>query len=419
MTITSTKPPEAEHPPKLSTAKLVFFTILTVLAVATVFELGSSAYLKRFRGYDGRHLLQYSFDPYKNILPTPNYVDTRGVRHNAVGFRRDGEIAIAKPEGTFRVFLMGGSTAFGTGGLWTHIEPAYPVLDNGVTIDRYLERDLSEARPDLRFEVINAAIPSTWTHHSLIYLNQVILRYSPDMILLLDGFNDFYQCTPDHDQFASYAYGERATVIMGDPTFGALVQANGWWIARKSAFAYLGFRTAQSLGAALSRPGNRAPLDIEACTAGLKRNLPQNALAMWRRMALILKGEGVTGVFMLQPLLMLEQERPGLTPIEKQLSEYNVQSWLPGHDEYVRIVTPWISDTARKTLSPLGGHFLDLTWIFRGSEGQIFTDYAHLTPRGNERLARVVADSILPLVAARVASPSAGTRAGTAAARRP
>jgi hypothetical protein len=49
-------------------------------------------------------------------------------------------------------------------------------------------------------------------------------------------------------------------------------------------------------------------------------------------------------------------------------------------------------------LTPLGGRFLDLTGIYRDAKGQIYTDYAHLTPQGNAILARVVADSITPMV---------------------
>ena len=78
--------------------------------------------------------------------------------------------------GTYRIFLMGASTAYGLGGLWPHIEDRYPVLKNPETIDAYLEQEAAGAiRPDLQIEVINAAITSTWTHHNLIYLNQTIL----------------------------------------------------------------------------------------------------------------------------------------------------------------------------------------------------------------------------------------------------
>jgi hypothetical protein len=396
---------DTEASPKLSVGKRIAFSLVLLFILAVIVELSASLYLRTVKGYDGEHLLQYSFDSYKNILPTPGYADTRGVHHNAVGFRRDGEVALTKPAGTFRIFLMGGSTAFGTGGLWTHIDPKHPVLANDSTIDRYLERYLAAARPDLKFEVINAAIPSTWTHHSFIYLNQSILRYSPDMVLFLDGFNDFYQCTEDHDQFASYVYGERATVIMGEPSLMALVQANGWWIARKSAAAYLAFRTAQSIGAAVNKPRDRAPLDVERCFTTMQRIFPANALTMWRRSAVLLAHEGVQAVFMLQPLLVLDRDRKGLTTVERELYDFNVASWLPGHDEYMRRAAPWVSDTARRTLTPLGGRFLDLTGIFRDAEGQIYTDYAHLTPQGNAILARVVADSITPMV--RLAPPAA------------
>jgi hypothetical protein len=393
-----TNPPAA----KLSLMKRAAFTTLLLAGLAAVIEVSAVILLMTTRGYDGNHLLQYSFDPYKNILPTPDYVDTRGVRHTSAGFRRSVEVSIAKPSGTYRVFLMGGSTAFGTGGLWSHIEPNYPVLNNSQTIDAYLESYLATARPGVRFEVINAAIPSTWTHHSLIYLNQTILRYDPDLVLFLDGFNDFYQCEPQHDQFRSYSYGERATVIMGEPTLRALVEANGWWIARKSAAVYLLYRTSQSLGQLLSRPGERPSLDVDACFAQVQRIYPANALAMWRRSATLLRAEGVDALFLLQPLLVLEEGRSSLTDVERRLLEYNIASWLPRHAEYVRRATPWIADTARATISSVGGFFVDLTGIFSVAEGQMFTDYAHLTPAGNARLARVVADSMLPIIDTRI-----------------
>src|SRR5688572_8434842 len=156
--------------------KLLYFLIMIAL-VAIVLEVGARFYLRKSQGYSGSPLLQYEFDPYKNLLPTPNFVDTRGLKHNSQGFRRSSEVSRAKPAGTYRVFLMGGSTAYGTGGLWPHIQRTYPILKNSQTIDTYLEHDLNQRFPGTKFEVINAAIPSIWTHHHLIYLNQSILKY--------------------------------------------------------------------------------------------------------------------------------------------------------------------------------------------------------------------------------------------------
>ena len=67
----------------LSRGKRIAFSLILVLLVWGVLELIASLYLRQFRGYDGHHLYQYTFDPYKNILPAPNYVDTRGVATTA------------------------------------------------------------------------------------------------------------------------------------------------------------------------------------------------------------------------------------------------------------------------------------------------------------------------------------------------
>src|SRR4051812_33435373 len=100
----------------LPTWKRRLFTAITLVILVGLLELMASLYLRATRGYDGEHLYQYDFDAYKNILPARNYRDTRGIAHNAVGFRRSTEVPVAKPPRTLRIFLMGGSTAYGLGG---------------------------------------------------------------------------------------------------------------------------------------------------------------------------------------------------------------------------------------------------------------------------------------------------------------
>src|ERR1051326_3918998 len=78
--------------PPLPRWKRVLFTGILVILVLGIPEILAALYLRAFEGYDGRHLYQYVYDPYKNILPTPNYVDTRGIRHNSAGFRRSTEV---------------------------------------------------------------------------------------------------------------------------------------------------------------------------------------------------------------------------------------------------------------------------------------------------------------------------------------
>src|ERR1041385_6695320 len=121
-------------PDQIARWKLVLAGLLLLTLLGSAAEFGTRVYLRMTSGYDGEHLYQFEFDPYKNILPTPNYVDTRGIRHNSKGFRRSQEVAVASPEGPYEFFLRGAPTPYVQGALCPHIEARYPVLQNPETI---------------------------------------------------------------------------------------------------------------------------------------------------------------------------------------------------------------------------------------------------------------------------------------------
>ncbi len=383
------------------------FGFVLLSLVLGVLQLGAYAYLRAFQGYDGRHLTQFEFDPYKNILPTRNYVDTRGIEHNSVGFRRSTEVSRVKPPGTIRVFLMGASAGYGLGGLWPHIEPNFRVIPNDKTIDAYLERRLAAAFPNSRVEVINAAITSTWTHHNLIYLVQTVLGYDPDLVLFLDGFNDFYKTNPNHDQFANYSYNLTSRTIEGEPTLYSLATMNGWWLFRKFALAHVAGRAARELKVMVTRGGaDRTPVNPQQMFADLQQVFPRNAGAMREYAGVILENRGIGAVFMLQPMLILERNRAmaaTATPMERRLFEFNVSSYLPNYETFIKLAAPWIAEHQRAMALRVGGTFLDLTTAFANVPGQVYTDYCHLTPAGNDAVAKVIGEHITPLLQARLA----------------
>jgi len=380
--------------------KKLLFSAVVFFFVAAFLEVSAIWYLKIFDGYDGKHLLQYEFDPYKNILPARNYVDTRGIRHNSQGFRRTNEVPIEKPPGTYRIFLMGGSTAYGLGGLWPHLQREYAVIDNKDTIDAYLERYLAKAFPNREIEVINAAITSAWTHHHLIYLNQTIFRFDPDMVIFLDGYNDFYHWAENHDQFVMYAYQERSRVIMGDPSLYSLGYTNMWWLFRKSAFAHLAFRTIREFRKSITNKPPLPPMDVEQSLQSLQSVYSNNALKMIERMALMLRAEGVAGVFVIQPMLILERGRSEMPEFERKLFEFNVKFSRINYESYIHRAVQYVSERERNTVEPLGGFFINGTGIYKDAKEQIFTDYTHLTPKGNEILAEYIGARIIPRIRA-------------------
>ena len=130
---------------------------------------------------------------------------------NAQGFRDRDPVPLAKPQNEVRIFLLGGSTAFG-----------YGSSSNAATISAQLEQRLQERlqqqlaspqlyKPDLlpanpeerqkfaskptkikpgNYRVVNAAVPGYASGNELAQVALEILKYDPDLIIVLDGYVD-------------------------------------------------------------------------------------------------------------------------------------------------------------------------------------------------------------------------------------
>jgi hypothetical protein len=80
----------------------------------------------------------------------------------------------------------------------------------------------------------------------------------------------------------------------------------------------------------------------------------------------------------------------------------------------MHLATPWISQWETAMAQRVGGTFLDLTGIFDSVPGQVFTDYCHLTPHGNEVLAAAIQPRIATLIKARQLRAAASNIPGRA-----
>ncbi|RIL03469.1 MAG: hypothetical protein DCC71_15105 [Proteobacteria bacterium] len=96
---------------------------------------------------------------------------------NAHGFRGE-DWSVAKPPGVVRVVTLGASSTFG-----------YHDRDDE-TYPHYLERDLAEACPARRFEVINLGIPHLDAEQILALFVDEALALDPDVVTFYEGIND-------------------------------------------------------------------------------------------------------------------------------------------------------------------------------------------------------------------------------------
>ncbi len=377
--------------------KLVAYSLMFLLG-ASVLEVASCSYLQVFEGYDGAHLMTYDFDEYKNITPAPNYHNTKGIHHNAQGFREDVDTPREKGANTYRIFIMGGSTAYGLQSMSRYGQEKYSVLRNSETIDTYLEEYLRGKVDDRKVEVINAAVTSQYSHHHLIYLNQTVLKYDPDMVVFIDGFNDYFQYGKGFDQFRDYGYQERAHLYMGPPTIEAWTGYSGWWLFRKSHFVHLASKTLRPVWIAIKSVGqSRMHIDVDTALHNLEINAKANFMKMVERNSLILRHEGVVPVFVLQPEIAFTQSKV-FSPLERQIYEELDQQWQENFVEFKNKARPRVVEYLLQSTARTGSVFLDTTDIYGGFEGDAYTDYCHLTPMGNKRLAENIGERILPLL---------------------
>jgi lysophospholipase L1-like esterase len=123
----------------------------------------------------------YSRHPYLNYYGTPNYVSSDGLnQHNSLGFRGP-EIITPKPQGTYRIALLGGSTTYEIGVKDWHDDWA-----------RQLEKELNTKFKTTNIEVINAGLGGWDSWEDLINLQFKVLYLEPDLIVLYEGTNDVH-----------------------------------------------------------------------------------------------------------------------------------------------------------------------------------------------------------------------------------
>ena len=97
-------------------------------------------------------------------------------RINQAGLRGE-DFSLKKPEGTFRVLCLGGSSTFGFG---NKDNETYPF---------YLRNQLQKIF-DKPVEVINAGIPYANTSNLYALFKKRLLALNPDAIVLYTGYND-------------------------------------------------------------------------------------------------------------------------------------------------------------------------------------------------------------------------------------
>lgn len=179
---------------------LIFITFLLVEGIVRTFDPGTTCQFVENELFDKYNIFEKQdicFE-YTTIgvdfstsirLLEPNQ-SGKYLNINSDGFR--GKEFDFHPD-DYKIFVLGGSTTFG-----------FITSTDNFSIPAILEKKLKDENVNVK--VINAGIPGAHSRAELYYLENYILKYSPDMIIMYDGVNEAENRNFTYDEFNNNNY---------------------------------------------------------------------------------------------------------------------------------------------------------------------------------------------------------------------
>jgi len=353
-------------------------------------------------------LAELILDRWAAFRNNPRY-ERNGVQINGAGFRRRSAVPVDKPPKTVRIFILGGSVAYGAPTLYPELDQQ-PAVDNRHTIDSYLERKLNSTFPARHWEVINAAVKGYEIRQELAEYLSVLEVYRPDYLLFIDGVNDIFEMLNSQDGYGSYknaGFEEEFNGLTAPRLMSLRLMWSTWLLNRSSLYRLVWERVSERNriaarkkrareAEAKMRSGQGGLTAVEQARIDFAVGLLDRYIHPIRQIDRLTAIEGTKAIFVLQPAMPLT--RKSLSANEERQWNY----WLKlgglffarGFQKLYPLLSPQLAASAQTE----DYHFLDLTAVFDGLKIQTFTDYCHLTPAGNEAIATAIFDYLVTAV---------------------
>ncbi|MBI4964052.1 MAG: hypothetical protein HY913_12305 [Desulfomonile tiedjei] len=326
---------------------------------------------------------------------------------NNAGFRDPRPISLKKPDDEFRIFLTGGSTAFGLGasGQAAPLTNFY-YLEHRETISHALEKILNATAPvpGKKIRVYNTAVWGYSYQHLLFRYVTKLRQYKPDLVVSLDGANELLPLsapTKDWNYFREgqyngilrqiFAYERQGlasylTLWLKNNTFLMTLIWNG-----ADPFLTMAGEMRTHRGAV---PGQDAKDPNPELTEEERSQMMAERVAAVVRVVedyhSVLKNDKVPHIVALQPLLYLSKKprhewEKKVESLEEHKQYYDVPS-----DELYRFMIDRVNQSARTRQYLLA----DFANYFDDTSEWVFTDWCHLTAGANYLIAKELANII-------------------------
>lgn len=334
---------------------------------------------------------------------------------NQQGFRHLQDVTLQPPVDTVRIFLVGGSTAFGNEGVYRQVNPQ-PLSDRE-TIDYHLQAILSARHPGVQFEVINAAVSEYRLFQEITLFREKLVNFRPHLVIFLDGHNDISfltagaALTDDPNPYWDNRHFMRAQRVLNSSSGLAPFYYLDLYLGRASYF-YHGLssifqRFSEASFMAKSHAFESANVwgdrsfrlaDETSIKEQYQHKLREldKALPLYidqvKDLRAIAGERHIRIVYAMQPEIVTEDPL-NLTAKEKIIQQIAFDQHRDVGTLSWRYLTTRIAGILG-TLENDQFEFVDLVTIARNNTDDGYTDYCHLTSQGN----RLVAEKLYPAV---------------------
>jgi hypothetical protein len=286
----------------------------------------------------------------KGILQLKSNQHFPTININSQGFRGP-ETTIEKPENVLRIFMVGGSTTFGAGS-----------TSDNTTIPSILQIKLQESNPTKKIEIINAGIPFADSFREVYHIKNKIIEYSPDVIIIYDGWND---------AFHKRIYDESIQKIEN--------QEDNEIKFKKFPFYRTPFVINKILGETSNEHSNIEKGSNEEVISNWKNNLLD--------LCKIGNQKGFKTFIVVQPLVGTGN---------KNLSPYELKYLNSSKSDILEIIHGFTTEL--KILETTCSGTADFTNVLDGISEPIFYDQGHMNDQGNEIIAEDLFNLINPIL---------------------
>lgn len=369
---------------------ILYLVMLLIILEGASYIVVAKLYDNSLGNQSERHL--YSSIRGHQLNPTYRRVgDTENTRiHSSQGFRRDELVILEKPSDTIRIIMLGGSTLYGIGVQQDDIYPTHRTLFNNETVPFFLQKLLQDHfSPDesLKFEVINAGVVAYHTFHHVLYFYETLHEYDPDLLLFLDGHNDFYNMGVKNP-IKEYPYSSARMIdALNDRRIFFSIYMLARYFGDYSYFSKLVEKATKRLFESYETSAHKVTGNNAVPDGDLDKALADSARVGFLRNYRIIEAFARYHDFefhvFLQPEIVFEN-RMELSESDRSIS--SITEELYGQDR-VNLMKE-VRNRLPELFSANGIPFTDISSIGTDGKGDsLYIDYAHLTPHGSEVVA--------------------------------